>query len=101
MKLSKSLCKDSSVGNILARQVLRSGTSIGANIEEGQSAQSKADFIHKFSIALKEAREIRYWLRLLIASELLSAHLLSDLLKEADEITRIIAKIIVNTQKKK
>ena len=99
VKLTKSLYDDPSVGRILARQVLRSGTSIGANIEEGQSAQSKPDFIHKFSIALKEARETRYWLRLLIASEMVEEHLLSELLNEADEITRVIAKIIVNTRK--
>ena len=99
VKLSKTLYNDYSVGSILARQILRSGTSIGANIEEGQSEQSKPDFIHKFSVALKEAREIRYWLRLLIASEMVKEHLLSELLNEANEITQIIAQIIINTRK--
>ena len=53
---------------VLAKQILRSGTSIGANIEEAQAAESRADFIHKYNIALKEARETKYWLRLISAS---------------------------------
>ena len=58
-------------GRDLAKQLIRSGTSIGANVEESRAAQSTADFIHKLEIALKEARETRYWLRLIIASELI------------------------------
>lgn len=57
---------------VLSKQVLRSGTSIGANIEEANQAQSKADFIHKLSIANKEAFETNYWLRLLRDSNLLN-----------------------------
>ena len=56
------------VGRILSRQLLRSGTSVGANVEEAQAAQSTADFVSKCSISLKEARESNYWLRLLEAS---------------------------------
>lgn len=56
---------------VLSKQILRSGTSIGANIEEALQGQSKADFIHKLSLALKEAFETNYWLRLLRDSELL------------------------------
>jgi four helix bundle protein len=52
----------------LVRQLIRSGTSVGANVEEAQAAQSRADFIHKIEIALKELRETRYWLRLLVAT---------------------------------
>jgi four helix bundle protein len=58
---------------ILSKQLLRSGTSIGANIEEAIGAQSKADFIPKLSIAYKEARETKYWLRLLFATEYLNS----------------------------
>ena len=68
---------------VMSKQLLRSGTSIGANIAEGQYAQSKADFLTKYSIALKEASETRYWLELLIESKILpdsesSRSLLSD-----------------------
>ena len=59
--------RDSS--RVLTRQILRSGTFIGANIEEAQAAESKADFTHKYNIALKEARETKYWLRLISASK--------------------------------
>lgn len=58
--------------NILAKQLLRSGTSIGANVEEAQAGQSRPDFVHKMAIALKEARETHYWLRLLEASEIIT-----------------------------
>jgi four helix bundle protein len=58
------LANQEKVGEVLGRQVLRSGTSIGANLEEASAGQSKADFISKCNIALKEARETYYWLRL-------------------------------------
>lgn len=82
--------------NILAKQLVRSGTSIGANIEEAQPGQSRSDFIHKISIALKEARETNYWLRLLEAGELIPKEKLSELIKESDEVKRILAAIIVS-----
>src|SRR2546427_11775737 len=59
---------------ILSKQVLRSGTSIGANVKEGLQAESRADFIHKLSIALKEASETEYWLQLLKDTEFLDQH---------------------------
>ena len=59
------------VGRTLSGQLLRAGTSVGANLEEAQAGQSRADFISKNAIALKEARETHYWLRLLVASALL------------------------------
>ena len=83
----------------LAQQLLRSGTSVGANVEEAQAGQSRADFISKYSIALKEARESLYWLRLLDASGELSNGSCKILLKEADEIARIVASIIVSAKK--
>ncbi|MBI3538264.1 MAG: four helix bundle protein [Chloroflexi bacterium] len=83
----------------LARQVIRSGTSVGANVEEADAAESKADFIHKMKIALKEAQETRYWLRTLIESEIIADDETKALLNESDELVRIINTIIRNTQK--
>ena len=60
VKLAQHMNKDSTSNKLLARQILRAGTSIGANIEEAQGGQSEADFIHKYCIALKEARETNY-----------------------------------------
>jgi four helix bundle protein len=83
----------------LGRQLLRSGTSIGANVEEAQAGQSSADFASKYSIALKEARETIYWLRLLREMKVSSDLDLEYSLSEADEIARIIGAIIVNSKK--
>ncbi|WP_394759106.1 four helix bundle protein [Flavobacterium sp.] len=78
---------------IISKQILRSATSIGANIEEAIAAQSRKDFIHKMSIASKEARETKYWLRLLDKSNL-TAISMSDYLIEVEHIINIITKII-------
>ena len=86
---------------VLTRQILRSGTSIGANIEEAQAAESKADFAHKYNIALKEARETKYWLRLINASNGSVNIELGSLIKESDEICRIVAQIVINARKAK
>ncbi len=86
VKLCRHLEARNGVSRIMARQLLRAGTSIGANIEEGQAAQSKPDFINKNSIALKEARETHYWLRLLAASEEVSGESVADLQKEVGEL---------------
>jgi four helix bundle protein len=85
----------------LGRQLLRSGTSIGANIEEAQAGQSRADFISKNGIALKETRETIYWLRLLNEAGLSPNHDCEPLLQEADEIARIIGAIIVTAKSKR
>ena len=76
---------------VMSKQVLRSGTSIGANIEESVHAQSKIDFVHKLSIAQKEASETRYWLRLLRDSSYLNEKLASSLLADCDELQRLLA----------
>lgn len=86
------------VGRILSRQLLRSGTSVGANVEEAQAAQSTADFVSKCSISLKEARESNYWPRLLEASGQYASDDLKLLAREADELSRIIGTIIVRTK---
>ncbi len=78
---------------VLSKQLLRSGTSIGANIEESIGGQSKADFISKLSIAYKEARETVYWIKLLKATEFLTIDKADSLIKDADEICRILGKI--------
>lgn len=78
---------------VLSKQILRSGTSVGANIEEAIGGQSKADFLSKLSIAYKEARETLYWLRLLKASEYLTTEMADSLIKDSEELCRIIAKI--------
>lgn len=78
---------------ILSKQVLRSGTSIGANIEEAIGGQSKADFRAKLSIAYKEARETHYWMRLLKDSGLLSSREFESVIKDLEEILKIITKI--------
>jgi four helix bundle protein len=75
---------------------LRSGTSIGANCSEAKSAQSKKDFISKYAIALKEARETKYWLEVMIEAELISLEKFKGLMQETEEII----KILVTTLKK-
>lgn len=84
---------------VLSKQILKSGTSIGANVEEGKSAISKRDFISKNSIALKESRETLYWLRLLKDSSYLPDKYLF-LLKECDELIRILTSIVKSSQEK-
>ena len=83
----------------IANQILCSGTSIGANIEEAQSASSKKDFINKMTIALREARETRYWLRLFYACKICSPKLLEPLMEENLEIIKILVTIIKNSKK--
>ena len=75
---------------VLSKQVLRSGTSIGANVEEANQAQSKRDFVHKLSIALKEAAETNYWLRLLRDTKLIEEPLAVSLLSDCTELERIL-----------
>jgi four helix bundle protein len=97
-----TFCKEcerrNAAARTLARQLLRSGTSIGANVEEAQSGQSRADFINKYSIALKEARESSYWLRLLVETGDCLPDQGRTLRREADELKRIIAAIIVKSK---
>lgn len=82
---------------VLSKQLLRSGTSIGANVAEASAAQSKKDFIHKMSIASKEARETKYWLKILASSEL--THIsVQEKLTEIEHIVNIITKIIKSSQ---
>lgn len=83
----------------LASQLFRSGTSIGANVEEAQAGQSKKDFVAKMSIAAKEARETRYWLRLIEETNISQIDV-ESYLKEINEIINILTKIIKSSQDK-
>ena len=85
---------------VLSRQLLRSGTSIGANIEEASAAQSRKDFIAKMSIASKEARETLYWLRLLRDSNICSEKELAGTIEESKQIIRMLTAIVKTTRSK-
>lgn len=78
---------------VLSKQILRSGTSIGANVEEAIGGQSRADFIAKLSIAYKEARETAYWLRLLKDTDYLSPAEFDSIHADAEELCRLLAAI--------
>lgn len=84
---------------ILGKQLLRSGTSIGTNVEEALGAQSKKDFIAKISISYKEAREVNYWLRLISDSTSVPREKINILLFYSEELIRIITAILVTTKK--
>jgi four helix bundle protein len=84
---------------VLSKQLLRSGTSIGANVEEALAGQSRKDFIAKMSIASKEAKETRYWLRLLESSQIHKADY-SSYLKDIEEIVNILTAIVKTSQTK-
>jgi len=82
---------------VLSKQLLRSATSIGANIEEATAGQSRADFLSKMSIASKEARESNYWLRLLRDSKIATSEEIQHLLIESESIIRILTAIVKTT----
>ncbi len=84
----------------MSKQILRSGTSIGANIEESIGGQSDKDFFMKITIACKEARETVYWLKLLLAAGYLNQEQAGSVLKDAEEICKIIGKIQITTKNK-
>ena len=83
---------------VLSKQLLRSGTSIGANTEEAIGGISTADFVNKLSIAYKEARESKYWIRLLQKTGYLSEQEAKSLLNDLEDISNIIAKIQITTK---
>lgn len=83
---------------VLSKQLLRSGTSIGANIAEAKQAQSRADFVSKMNIALKEAVETDYWLRLLQATEYLSETEFSSVYSDCTELEKMLSAIVKTTR---
>jgi len=98
IKLYKYLC-DTKKEYVLSKQLLRSGTSIGANVEEAIGGQSKKDFFAKLAIAYKEARESHYWLRLLRDGGIIGAKECASILDDNDELLRIIGSIQTTMRK--
>jgi len=88
------------LGRHVASQLERSGTSPAPNYEEGCAAESRADFIHKLSICLKELRESRFWIKLIVKSNLLPETKISELLDESDQLCKMIASSIVTAKSK-
>jgi four helix bundle protein len=84
---------------ILSKQLLRCGTSVGANIREAEHAQSKLDFIHKLSISLKEANEVIYWLELLYQSNYLDKKLFESLFLDGNELLKLLISIIKTSKR--
>jgi len=99
VRLCRYLDEKAGPGRTLGWQLLRAGTSVGANVEEAQAAQSRADFINKNFVAPKEARETHYWLRLLVAAGLLSEYRIAALQSEVDELMRVLGAIILSAKK--
>jgi len=93
VRLYKFLCEEKKE-YILSKQLLRAGTSIGANVTESQQAQSKPDFVSKISVALKEASETKYWIKLLGATEYLSENQTKSILDDCVEIEKILVTIL-------
>jgi four helix bundle protein len=96
--LCQSLDRKACVRRVLMTQLLRWATSVGANVEEGQASQSRADFTAKYSIACKEAREANYWLRLLAATSIDPAYGLADLINESSQLVAILTTIVKKTR---
>ena len=88
-------------GKILCNQLVRAGTSVGANMEEATAASSKPDFIYKSNISLREARETNYWLRLIKESGMIKSLLLDELMIESQELMKILGAIVSKSRGKR
>lgn len=99
VRLYQYLCENKKE-YVLSKQLLRSGTSIGANVQEGLQGQSKKDFLMKMNIALKEASETKYWLRLLLATDYLTDKEQSSIFEDCLEIEKLLTKIVKTTSEK-
>lgn len=99
IKLVRAMPTDTA-SQVMARQVMRSGTSVGANVEEAVAETSKRDFANKMHISYKEARETHYWPRLIRDSETMRANQIASLVQEALEIKKILSKTVATTRKK-
>lgn len=100
IKLYRQIEKDN-VGKVIGNQMLRSATSIGANVHEAQGAQSKADFIAKMPIAHKEAYETSFWLRIVDEAKLVKPEKLSSLIDETSQIVKILSSILITSKNHK
>ena len=98
VKLYKFLIEDKSE-YVMSKQLLRSGTSIGANVREGAYAESKKDFVSKMSIALKEASETKYWLELLKRTEYITENQYESMNEDSNEIIKILTAIVKSARK--
>jgi four helix bundle protein len=98
VRLHQKLARQGSAGRVMSSQLLRSGTSIGANLEEASVGQSRADFIAKCVIALKEARETHYWLRLIAACQIAGPQEFAPIIAEANELVAILTTIVKNSR---
>jgi len=90
----------STVGKHICLQLIRSGTSLGANYEEARGAESKADFIHKLGISLKELRETRYWLSIIVRTALVPPKRMNEIMREADSLCRILGRSILTAKQR-
>ena len=99
VKLYRWLCEEKKEF-VLTKQILRSGTSIGANVEEAIGGQSKKDFHSKMTIAYKESRETHYWLRLLHDTEFIDDHAYQSIIDDCDELLKILGSITKTTKMK-
>jgi len=97
IRMARELPRDTT-GRILASQLVRSASSVGANLEEAQGADSKKEFLRSVRIAKREAREALYWLRLIAETQLLPKHRLTSLIDEADQIVAILYSIVRSGQ---
>jgi len=88
----------SATGRFMVGQLVRSASSAGANFQEARGAESRADFVHKLQVVLKELREAEYWMKLVVRARLVPADLLSKPLAEVDELVRIVVKSVVTTK---
>lgn len=97
------LCRDMAAKNefVISKQLMKSGTSIGANVKEAQAGQSRADFLSKMAIASKEARETHYWLRLIRDGKIMPEAGVTSLLVESEELVKILASIVKTTSASK
>ena len=99
VRLTEALPK-TLVGRRIGDQLLRCGTSVGANYEEAQGAESHTDFLHKLQIALKELRESNYWLRLLARAKILPEDRLKDIIDESNQLRAILSKAVATGKAK-
>ncbi|MGR3309647.1 MAG: four helix bundle protein [Candidatus Brocadiales bacterium] len=91
--------RNNTVNKHISNQLLRSGTSPGANYEEARGAESASDFIHKLKVVLKELRESIYWLKVIDRAKIISSKRLKDILQEAEELSNITGQSIITAQK--
>jgi four helix bundle protein len=100
VKLYKYLCEEKRE-YVLSKQLLRSGTAVGALVREAEHAESRADFIHKMAIALKEANETQYWLQILHQSDYINLQGYESINPDSEEIIRLLVKIIKTAKSRK